>query len=114
MGAGTPAGGYGADRPVRAPDPWVTRPGNASGCLCAGPQRLGCYSVEVGALDGCPMLEFVQRLGIDRDVEAHFRAIGRAVGHERLRSVEKAIEFVGGDLVVVLHLYMMPIQRSRR
>ncbi len=105
--ARAPLGRRGADRRVRAYDPRVPRRRNASGCLRAGPQRVGCYSVEVSALDGCPMLEFVQRLGIDRDVQAHLCAIGRAVGCERLGFVEKAVEFVGGDLVVVLHPYIM-------
>jgi hypothetical protein len=80
--------------------------GGMSGSVCAGAQSFGGSNADIGALSGCALLEFVQRGGINRDIQAHLGAVRIAVYAQRLARVEEVVQLVGGDLVVV-HGYMM-------
>jgi hypothetical protein len=55
----------------------------------------------------------VQRLGIDRDVQAHLGPLRGTGGAQRFGVVEQAVELVGSDLVVVLDPCIMLAYRSR-
>lgn len=79
----------------------------------AGPERVSRHNVEVCALGRSLLLELMERLRIDSNVKANLGAGRRTAGVQRFRLVEQAIKVVGTDLVVVLHSYIMPLQRSR-
>jgi hypothetical protein len=75
--------------------------------VCAGAERIGCRSVEVGAFGGCSLLELVQRVGIDGDVKAYLGSACGPGGAQRFRFPEEVVELRAGDVVVVLHRYIM-------
>jgi hypothetical protein len=77
--------------------------------VCANAEGIGCRSVEVCAFGGCSLLELVQRAGIDGDVKAYLGSACGPGGAQRFRFPEEVVELRTGDLVVVLHPYIMPV-----
>jgi hypothetical protein len=45
-------------------------------------------------VSGCALFELTQRVGVDRDVQAHLGAISGGLGVQRLNLVEEVVELV--------------------